>query len=517
MTINKRNRITEVAQHYLKLGLNIIPVGDNKTPLVPWKEYQNRMATPEEVQTWFSRWPDANIGIVTGKVSGIVVVDLDSPEAVQWAREKGLFENTPVVQTKKGLHVYYAYPGYEIRNSVNVAGRRIDIRADGGYVVAPPSQVNGHIYTWLQEFDRSKLVPFPQILHENVFGSSEPLTGIKKLRDLYPGVPAGERNSSLARLTGSWLADGLTYEECLEMALLWNQRNNPPMDEEEVKRTVKSIYRTYLRNRKHHVLALFDKNLMYSVPLFVYDRNLKGKPQALRIYLSDNEEAIIHPSGQYGLPSDFDEAVFLAICRKVFETPKSARTPLAIGSFRKLAEILQLPQKGETIDKLKDSIRRLVLTGIESRGVIYDKQVRRYVEGVFHVFDMAVFIGETLPDGTRAENNYVWINALVLNNIDTHYGVLVDFETYINLPAGITRGIYRVITPLLKSRKNQKDSQLNITYTTLQTRLHLAKFSSLSKIKEQLQKPLENLAGRNIIKNFQINQVGTEFIISLTV
>jgi len=167
-----QKNILETVIQYLELGLNIIPVSRNKTPLVPWKEYQNRMATPEEVQTWWSRWPDANIGIVTGKISGIVVVDLDSPDAIQWVREKGLFENTPVVRTKKGLHVYYAHPGYEIKNSVNVAGKRIDIRADGGYVVAPPSEINGHIYTWLQEFDRSKLVPFPQILLENVSGVS---------------------------------------------------------------------------------------------------------------------------------------------------------------------------------------------------------------------------------------------------------------------------------------------------------------------------------------------------------
>ena len=119
-----------------------------KQPLEPWKEYQVRRPTRKEVTNWFTRYPDANIGIVTGAVSNLVVFDLDSEDAVWYAEDQGGFPFTPKVKSGKGYHIYIEHPGFEVRNDVKQE-LKIDIRGDGGYIVAPPSiHGSGHSYIW---------------------------------------------------------------------------------------------------------------------------------------------------------------------------------------------------------------------------------------------------------------------------------------------------------------------------------------------------------------------------------
>jgi hypothetical protein len=65
------------ALDYLDMGWSVIPLRGKRPVLGSWLEYQKRLATREEVREWFRLEPDANIGIVTGKVSGLVVVDFD--------------------------------------------------------------------------------------------------------------------------------------------------------------------------------------------------------------------------------------------------------------------------------------------------------------------------------------------------------------------------------------------------------------------------------------------------------
>jgi putative DNA primase/helicase len=135
-------------------GWSIIPLWfRGKTPSVrSWTEYQRRRPTFEEIEAWFGPPTPRNVGVITGTVSGLVVVDADSPEAFEWATA-----NMPPcdmrVRTAKGVHLYYAYTGKApIRNKVRAtfAGKQleIDVRGEGGYVVGPGSvHESGHIYT----------------------------------------------------------------------------------------------------------------------------------------------------------------------------------------------------------------------------------------------------------------------------------------------------------------------------------------------------------------------------------
>jgi putative DNA primase/helicase len=70
------------ALKYWELGWSIIPLGRDKRPLIAeWSPYQKRRATKDEIEQWWSKWPEANIGLVTGSISGVVVLDADSAEA----------------------------------------------------------------------------------------------------------------------------------------------------------------------------------------------------------------------------------------------------------------------------------------------------------------------------------------------------------------------------------------------------------------------------------------------------
>ncbi len=280
----------EIALQYLSKGLSVIPlispsmaskklsekefIRRCKTPPMPWKEYQMRLPTEEEVSAWFEKWPDANIGIVTGKVSGIVVFDLDSDHAVEYAENEGGFPETAKVKTGKGYHVYAKHPGFEIRNDVRKE-LDLDIRADGGYVVAPPSfHGSGRQYEWEEgysifEIDPAdckpwmidylkevnicsakpvkKTTPKPSDNHST---ASKPVTDNQYADILKKGAQQGNRNHSATKLIGHLLGKGNDPEMVWEMITQWNaSKNKPPIDHSELKRTFESIRDTHQKNK----------------------------------------------------------------------------------------------------------------------------------------------------------------------------------------------------------------------------------------------------------------------------
>src|SRR5437764_142094 len=130
-------------QNYLAHGWSIIPIrpGD-KRPLVRWEEFQHRRPNEAEAVGWSRRWPDAGIGVVTGAISGLVVLDVDvrhggNVSVEDLEREHGRVPMTVECRTGgAGRHLYFAHPGGLIRNKVGLAAG-VDRRGDGGYVVAP--------------------------------------------------------------------------------------------------------------------------------------------------------------------------------------------------------------------------------------------------------------------------------------------------------------------------------------------------------------------------------------------
>jgi hypothetical protein len=161
------------ALNYLHRGFSVIPVGKIKKPFVKWEEFQKRRATDDEVKSWWSRWPDANIGIVTGAISGLSVIDIDSEAAADTLSSilPDTIE-TPICSTPRGgKHLYFEYNELlpTTSNLGNIKG--LDSRGDGGYIIAPPSvNGNGKGYSWVVSPDNCSISPLSSVLlYNNLF------------------------------------------------------------------------------------------------------------------------------------------------------------------------------------------------------------------------------------------------------------------------------------------------------------------------------------------------------------
>lgn len=160
------NIIERSALYYLQNKFfSVIPVNDSKKPLIKWQEYQTRLPDKEEIRDWFKRYPSANIGIVTGKVSNLMVVDIDEEQGYEEIKKYIPADmEYPIVQTPSGGHHYYfrmPTDGRDVRLNVRVIPG-CDLRADGGYVVAPPSKNQKGNYFWLTN-NRIDKKPIPII------------------------------------------------------------------------------------------------------------------------------------------------------------------------------------------------------------------------------------------------------------------------------------------------------------------------------------------------------------------
>ena len=172
------------ALKYLKLGFSVIPLRPKgKEPLIPWTEFQKRRATESEITAWFTRTPDANIGIVTGSISGVAVVDLDGPEGIAEAKKLGL-SSTLVSITGEGKHLWFRANGALIPNAVRIQPG-IDIRGEGGYVCAPPSiHESGRRYRFLRGVLTVDNLPiFPSEILESKMNCVEPVSQTRKFKE----------------------------------------------------------------------------------------------------------------------------------------------------------------------------------------------------------------------------------------------------------------------------------------------------------------------------------------------
>ena len=265
------NALQRAALDYIGRGWSVLPlcyagsVEDRKKPLLAsWSEYQERIPTEAEARGWWQTWTDANVGIVTGSVSGLVVVDCDGPNCAELFKQKGIYlPKTPAVQTGKGFHGYYAHPGngQTIPNRVRLltdgAGSAIDIRGDGGYVAAPPSvHGSGRLYQWVIP-PTDPRTPLPDeiiALFDREQEESSWQTAEGWVSTVIDGVSEGNRNDTAARLAGYFLRLNKCHEESTYFALCtWNAQNKPPLSDRELRQTIASVARKERRRLEQEV------------------------------------------------------------------------------------------------------------------------------------------------------------------------------------------------------------------------------------------------------------------------
>jgi len=252
--LNKTSTIKEQAFAYHANGYSVMPVGlDKKPKLYSWKKYQTNYPTDEEVLTWFEK-ADINIGIITGKISNISVVDIDNKNGQKQVDE--MLEKFPETFTVKtgngGYHLYYQYQeGLSISANAYPQFPNVDIRSDGGFVIAPPSVTSyngkGGEYIVIKQIP---LASFPK----NLFPIKK--TG-RKLSTVI-GVSSGGRNDSIASFIGKLLQSSPEKEwetEVYPAVLRANKTYTPPLSESEVRQTFDSIKKKEIQRRSDLIIS----------------------------------------------------------------------------------------------------------------------------------------------------------------------------------------------------------------------------------------------------------------------
>jgi len=233
----------EAALSYIAQGFRVFPVGIDKKPLTA-HGLKDATQTQQGVKEFWGKWPDAGIAMPT---EGLVVLDFDKKNGGAKSLEKieadyGKLPETRVHRTGGGgLHFIYRNPnGRDIRNTVEAGGYKgLDIRANGGYIVMPPSlHLSGRTYLLLKD------IPIAQC-PEFIIG----LAGKQKTTStLTPGesIPfsEGQRNQRLTSLAGSLRRNGMNEEAILVALLECNKRQCiPPLEDNEVAIIAKSVTR----------------------------------------------------------------------------------------------------------------------------------------------------------------------------------------------------------------------------------------------------------------------------------
>lgn len=239
---------------YHNRGLSVIPCEmGTKKPVVPWKKYQTTRPNDVELRTWEKKYPKCNVAVICGAISGMIVLDIDSEEGYRWIKENGhAIPPTPRVESSPGKgHFYFQHPGFPVKNMIRKLPG-IDIKGDGGYVVAPPSiHPSGSKYCWVPGYSPADvgLAPCPPWLLDLI----KPSEGTPDLTTKGPVhytslldpehvVTNGMRNKTLASVAGLMRSHGEEVSEILETLMGINKRRcKPSLPWREVAEIARSV------------------------------------------------------------------------------------------------------------------------------------------------------------------------------------------------------------------------------------------------------------------------------------
>jgi hypothetical protein len=221
----------------------------------------------EQVRVMWRRYPNANIGIACGQQSNLWVLDIDGHEgeaslrAIEQQHASELPPTIEVITGNGGRHVYFRWPDFEgapvIKNSAGQVGRRLDVRGEGGFVIAPPSvHPCGRRYAWSVDCAGHIAVAPDWLLQlvtcRKVSDLDERRPDEHWQRLIGAGADEGCRNSSAASLAGYLLRHGVKPSIALDLLLKWNTCNRPPLPHHEVARIVRSIAQCELARRQSY-------------------------------------------------------------------------------------------------------------------------------------------------------------------------------------------------------------------------------------------------------------------------
>ncbi len=236
---------------YCRNGKSVIPVRQDKKPLIKWERYQQQPSEEAELRDWWRRWPDANVGLVTGAISDLTVVDCDTREGIE-SVEGSLSDATaiPTATTPRGgRHYYFKHQG-GISNRAGVL-KGVDVRTDGGYIIVPPSRNELGCYAWMPGCKISDVPPavLPESLLIKMQTSLRSLGGSKEdsspaCRQASSGVvmgfSKGHRDETLFSIALNLAKGGMPADNIKQILDFFASRCDPPFSPAEVQTKIQS-------------------------------------------------------------------------------------------------------------------------------------------------------------------------------------------------------------------------------------------------------------------------------------
>lgn len=241
------SQLLDAAIEYASKGMAVFPVKPREKIPLTKNGVKDATTNFDQIEKWWRRHPTANIGIACGAPSGgLVVVDLDekdngvsgSDSLNEWERQNGFLPDSVRSLTGSGgVHILYRLNG-TTKNRVNLLDG-VDIRADGGYIVAPPSiHPNGNRYEWEYGPEDTDIAEADDIVKKLLdYGKeSEPDKFVMPDK-----IGKGQRNDTIYKLACSLQAKGLPDSVILTACSASNlEQCNPPLSDEEVGKIVES-------------------------------------------------------------------------------------------------------------------------------------------------------------------------------------------------------------------------------------------------------------------------------------
>lgn len=247
-----QDEINRVAKWCLKNGISVVPIGEAKTPEVRWKEYNEHAMSPDE---W--NFPGCNIGIITGQINKLVVVDCDSFESYTgWLKHR---PPTPLrVRSKRGMHFWYRHTGEYVKSDSHIQakeGFEYDVKGDRAYVLLPPSLRDGHQYQFcicaknprgkfihpseLPEFDPSWR---PDRVATDSFESPE-IKNISRYMSSIFAVDGQGGDKTTYKVCVKLRDSGIDESEAMALLAEWNSTNcQPPWQMRDLHRKLRAAF-----------------------------------------------------------------------------------------------------------------------------------------------------------------------------------------------------------------------------------------------------------------------------------
>ncbi len=194
-----------------------------------------------------------------------------------------------------------------------------------------------------------------------------------------------------------------------------------------------------------------EVNLL-NLPFFaLWDKDVRKRSET-------NYKAVVQRAGErleiswtvaahqrFGYPGPFDRKVHRAVEQIISDMRPPIANPIPLGSLYRLAKLLGLDDSGKTYRQIKAAFEKLVATTVVSKGALYHKQDKSWIDRTFHLYDEAIFVGQALKGGGVADTNYLYLSDWYLGNINTRYVKPLDYTYYRSLRSPIATRLYELL------------------------------------------------------------------------